>query len=124
MIAPVVRTTPDRQRIEGSSKRRPGNRVEDAIDTVHSIEQRADLQPAPLEVSFTVFLEAFGIGDRPGVAAADAQMLDREPAREAHHLLFALGVHPVAQLLSQMADGRGRLVSDLTLGERLGHLRQ
>ena len=80
---------------------------------MHPIEQRADLQPAPLEVSLTVFLEAFGIGDRPGVAAADAQMLDREPAREAHHLFFALGVHPVAQLLSQMAEAAWYPISPL-----------
>jgi len=80
---------------------------------MHSIQQRADLEPAPLVIIFGVLLEAIRIGRVPGMAAEQAQILDREFARIVHRFGFVCRIPFGPQLLAQMADRRGRLKSDL-----------
>src|ERR1700730_4157977 len=62
--------------------------------------------------------ETIGIGDMPGDAAEQAQVEDRMPLSEVEHLLLDEEVSLVTELLAQVAEDRGRLVADLTGGER------
>ena len=80
---------------------------------MHAVEHGVDLEPAPLEVLFAVSVKTIRIGHVPGVAAAKAQVLDRESPRVVHHLRLVGRLPPVTELVAEMTDRRRRLVANL-----------
>ena len=117
LVAGVPGTPPPGEGVERGPEGGPGDRVEHAVDRVHAVEHGADLEPAPLEVLFGVGVETVGVGDMPGVAAADVEVLDRKGVGEADHLRLIGRLPSLTQLLAQMAERRGGLVADGAAGE-------
>src|SRR5437764_13761838 len=91
---------------------------------LHAVGHRAELQPAPAEVRFGVLEEAVGVGGMPGMQAQEAQVLDRVLTRQLQHLVLDKQLSLLTELVAQMAEHRGRLVTDLASSQSLGHLWQ
>src|SRR5207244_12339344 len=102
VVARVLRTPPQRERIQSGAEGSSGHRVEHAVDGVHAVEHGVDLEPAPLEVLFAVSVKTIRISDVPGVAAAEAQVLDREPQRVVDHLRLVARLPRVAEQVAPM----------------------
>ena len=117
LVAGVPGPPPAGEGVERGPEGGRGDRVEHAVDRVHAVEHGADLEPAPLEVLFGVGVETVGVGDMPGVAAADVEVLDRKGVGEADHLRLIGRLPPLTQLLAQVAERRGGLVADGAAGE-------
>lgn len=114
VIAMVFGAVGPGQRVKRRAHGRRTRYIEHPVHGVHAVEHGVDLQPAPLEVFFRVALESLRIRRVTRVLAQHPQLRHRELPRVPDHLPFLQALAPVPQLLTQVAEERGRLITDLT----------
>jgi hypothetical protein len=109
----VIPTQPLAQTLQRRPQHRPTLGIEQAVDDVHAIDQRADVETAAGVVGLGLAKEAVGVGDMPGIAAEEAQGGDRVPSRQAQHLRLIEAISLLTQLITEVAEQGGGLVADL-----------
>src|ERR1700716_4556405 len=82
------------------------------------------MEPAARVVGLGLIEEAIGVGDMAGVATEVAQGGDRMPAGEIEHLVLVEALALVAELVAEVAEQGGGLVTDLARAQSIGHLGQ
>src|SRR4029077_11819820 len=91
---------------------------------MHAVRERADMQPPPVEVRFLIAAKAVRVCRVAGIAAEQAKLGHRLPARHTEHLLFVEEMSLLVQLLPKMAENGRGLITDLSSSESLGDTRQ